>query len=264
MFRIALGAILALPVVAICDDSDSTKALVSLLSKQLKDRETKKRIEAAHELGKLGNKARDAARPLCEACMDSNGKVSVAAIDAMEKIRPDLHKHIVTIVSDSDKGKHIRAFRAFEELKEEAAPVVPLLLAYVSRGSAASATDRDSPCIRAVMCLGAIAPDDTTIMQPLISVCRVHPGSYLANECIFELSKLGEAKPELRKKIMPTLTGALTTPCKISAIQGLARFKSDARDALPQLKKMRFDDNEEVRKAAVGAIEKIEASEARP
>jgi HEAT repeat protein len=262
MFRFVLIVVavsLALGQTAIADDATS-QTVINLLVKQLKDRESKKRAEAAKELGELGDKAKAAARPLCEACMDVNGKVSVAAIDAIEKIRPDLHKHIITIISDPETSKHQRAFDSLARLKEEANPVVPILLVYVSRGASSPTRNAEGSCINCAKCIGAIAPEDPTIRVTLTNISRQHPGSHLTGECLVVLSNLGEAKRELRKKIYPTLLSAIATSCRLQAINGLAKFGADASDALPILKKLRFDGDEAIRNASTEAIRKIEAA----
>jgi HEAT repeat protein len=265
MMRLAIFFTLLLPSALLAQASKSeesdatTKALVSLLTKQLKDRDPKKRSDAAKELGALGAKAREAARPLCEACIDASSRVSVASIDALEKIRPDLHKHLVTILVDSNTTKHEQAFNALAQLKDEANTVTPILLAYLGRASIANHV-YSGPPITCMNCLDAVASDDPTILTPLTRLARQHPGTPLAAHCIYSLSRLGEAQPDLRKKVYPTLTAALATNCRLEAIRGLARLGPDAKDALPLLQKLRFDSEEAVRNAAVAAIEKIQGS----
>src|SRR4051794_11957983 len=99
--RPALALILLCAATALADDADATtKTLVEHLSKQLRDKSTAKRLEAAKELGQLGDKARPAARALCAACLDVNSKVSMAAGDALAKVRPDLHPHVIVLVAE--------------------------------------------------------------------------------------------------------------------------------------------------------------------
>ena len=109
-------------------------------------------------------------------------------------------------------------------------------------------------------CIGAIAPEDPTILVTVTNISRQHPGTGLTGKCLVVLSNLGEAKPELRKKIYPTLISAIASGCRLQAINGLAKFGPDASDALPILKKLRFDGDETIRNASTEAIRKIEAA----
>lgn len=234
---------------------DLAASVVRQLAAQLADRDPKKRLAAAKELQQLGPKARDAARPLCQACMDPAGRVSVAAIEAIEAIRPDLHAHIITIVRDNDGGRRDRAFDLLARLGEDAAPVTPIAVAYLRR---AAADDRNSDCRAATRFLAVVASDDASLLAPLTELARNNPREEVGRDCVMILSKLAQVRPELRKKVFPTLLAYLSTPHVISGINGLARLGSDAKDALPQLRKLRFDSDARVREAAVAAIQSIE------
>jgi HEAT repeat protein len=54
------------------------------------------RIRAAQELAKIGEDAKPAARVLCEAAVDTNVKVATEAVEALQKVWPELHKNVVS------------------------------------------------------------------------------------------------------------------------------------------------------------------------
>jgi HEAT repeat protein len=236
---------------------DTTKALVGVLTKQLKDKDPRKRADAAEELGRLGTAARDAARPLCELCSDGSTRAARAAIDAIEKIRPDLHRHLVAVVVEQDDRRRDVAFSALAALKDEANPATPLVLRYV-RVKAAQFAASDSCPAGAFTCLTAIAADDPAIYSPLVGIIRQYPNSALAGGCLKTLTRLADNRNEFAGKLTPYLISALSGPNKLTAIRCLGSLGPYARDALPQLRKFRFDGSEEIRTAASEALRLVE------
>ncbi len=253
MIRPALVLILVCAAPAPADDQDATtKTLVEHLSKQLKDRSAAKRVEAAKELAQLGEKAKPAARALCAACLDSSGKVSMAAADALAKVRPDLHPHVVVLIVEFPSQNHTKALNALSRIGTDAAPVVPVLLGYIRRYTGNGLAQAPA----AVDCLSAVAGDDELLLGPFLQFYRVHD---LQAAALRALVHLGEAKAETRKRILPTLMAAINDGYRVEAINGLGRFGPHAKDALPVLDKLRFDPAAPVRDAAAAAIAKIQA-----
>src|SRR5260370_19016289 len=58
------------------------------------------RLNGAAGLEKLGTAAKPAARSLCHAMLDKSGKLQVAAANALEKVYPELHAHVVALNAD--------------------------------------------------------------------------------------------------------------------------------------------------------------------
>lgn len=84
------------------------------------------RTRSADEIGRLGEKGRPAARILCQAMLDKQQAVRVAASNALEKVHPDLHPHAVTLAVDNNFENHMRAVNAISSMErgEAAAPII--------------------------------------------------------------------------------------------------------------------------------------------
>src|SRR5688572_21635593 len=68
------------------------------LVKKLKDTKAKVRLEAIEDISKMGEEAAAAAKPLCDAMLDRSPQVAVAALKAIENVRPDLYKPLSAVI----------------------------------------------------------------------------------------------------------------------------------------------------------------------
>src|SRR5262245_9238144 len=101
----ALAALVFLcnAIAARADEKDILKAKVTSLSKQLESGTVTDKIKAAGDLGKIGPDARGAAKALGKAAVDPSAKVSQAALEALEKIWPELYQAAVILLKDKDE-----------------------------------------------------------------------------------------------------------------------------------------------------------------
>src|SRR5262249_23110313 len=77
---------------------------------RLRSGTTEERVKAAEQLAEMGEKALPAARVLCEVALEPSQKVSRAALAALEKIHPDLHKSaFILVVNDEKAANHLKA-----------------------------------------------------------------------------------------------------------------------------------------------------------
>ena len=93
MSTVRVGLVFALfAIVAHHSANASDAPTIEALAKDLKSKDAKVRLQAAEELGKFGPKAADYAKELCDALLDANPMVAKAALKALGRVRPDLHK----------------------------------------------------------------------------------------------------------------------------------------------------------------------------
>lgn len=98
---------------------------VSQLIGQLKDASPVVRIEAAHQLGELGEAAKPAVEPLIALAADADPQVRSAAARAVMKIRPgrEVTRPIVKqLLADSDEAVRMRFLHTLADLGKEVVP----------------------------------------------------------------------------------------------------------------------------------------------
>jgi outer membrane biosynthesis protein TonB/DNA-directed RNA polymerase subunit RPC12/RpoP len=256
------------------------------LVRQLKDKDS--RSAAARELGKLGEKARPAAAALCEALASANDDEHEALLDALEKIRPDLHKHVVTLMVDEDVYNHSNALAAIEKLKRDGAPVVPLLLAYGKRMAeeksfgklknlSGSRSGLLARCIKALRSTSPANPQVIAFLSPLVTYASQDRFSGFADSdvrghAIAALHLAGKEDPKVRKKLVPVFLrgvaaqspyqeGERDVRTALLAMAALGELGPEAKEALPALKKEKLNANKEIREAASAAVAKIDKEE---
>src|SRR5258708_6460764 len=95
---VVLPALFAFAAVLPAADDAADKAVLDPFIKALKPgNKLADRVRAAQELGKLGERAKPAARALCAAAIDESPKTSQAALESLEKVWPELHKQVVLL-----------------------------------------------------------------------------------------------------------------------------------------------------------------------
>jgi HEAT repeat protein len=252
-------------------------AAIARLVKALKSDNARERIRAAEQLGAMREAGRPAARGLCEAALDTREAVRQAALEALEKVHPALHKPVLTLLVDKDHQNQIKASRTIAALQEGGKAAVPVLLAHMellkSRPSWTSLEARED-----IATLVKIAPDEQPVIKVLIELATIRGASDQAYTsriaAVSGLGDIGKSRPEKRKQIVPVLIVALDFPDRfvreehwhdqqvcLAAIQALGNFGPDAKNAIPELKKLKLNPEMRIREAATAAQEKIEKPE---
>jgi HEAT repeat protein len=228
----------------------------------------------------MGERARPAARDLCEAATDASESVRQAALEALEKVHPALHKNVLVLLVDDNSSNHIRASRAVAALGKDGAPAVPVLLAHV-RWNCSTERDPqravfriryfdDDMLVADIGALGTVAPDEPAVVNTLVELTRFTDqfgGGYRVRPAaVGALLEVGKAYPGRRKQLVPALVAALDfrvnerhdeATC-LAALAALGAFGPDAREALPALKKLKLSPRMTVREAAAVALGRIE------
>jgi HEAT repeat protein len=245
------------------------------LVRRLRSENATDRIQAANELASLGEAARPAARALCEAATDD--QVRQAAIEALEKIQPALAKPITTLLVDSQAHNCIAAAEKLAAMGDSASPAIPVLIWHAKNAPIRFPYRENLPLD--IQALTKIGPTDPETVRAIIDHVQ-SPVTRKANlvrdqeERVVALKALGALsrnQGSLRREIVVCLEKALTE-CErennpenyyhidlcLATIRSIAEFGSDAKQAIPLLKRLKLDKDMQVRQAAASALEQIE------
>jgi HEAT repeat protein len=258
--------LVCLPTATLAQDKDKDDVSPDLaaLIKGLRNKQSKIRIKAAEDIGKLGEEAAPAAKPLCNAMMDGSAKVATAALDSLEKVRPDLYKPLSTLVLDSTPAKQLAAVKEIGLMGEKANPAMKLLLARLrtelSRPRSYNQRGLSEMSLAYFAAIRQIKPDDAETVK----LFRVMAGlsdrdSYARLESLIFLEDWAGEDESKRKEVLSLLNVGLDDAvCQLNCIQTAGGYGVLAKDFVPKLKKLKLSSLEQIRDAAGVAADKIE------
>ncbi|MCS6864261.1 MAG: hypothetical protein RMJ56_02905 [Gemmataceae bacterium] len=238
---------------------------IDKLIKALRDKsvEVSSKLRALKLLREKGETAADAATAICDAMLDRSLQVAKAALETLEKVRPDLYTHVSVLVLDQDYGKRLKAIRELGLLGERALPVTNLLLARLR--SELAKDDYSQFASAYFSALRQIKPDseETIKLYKTIASSTSYRDGYYGKsprlEAIEFLVEWAGEETSRRKQLLPLLKSALNDRrCVIPCIRIIGDYGDLAKDFIPILKKFKFSSDEEVRKAAGEALDKLE------
>jgi HEAT repeat protein len=248
------------------------EALVS----QLKEKNPERQVRAAEELRKMGRQAGPTAEAaLCSAAMSDDQGVRNAALGALEQVRPDLYPHIVSILVNDTRGAG-PACAAIGRMKERGRPATEVLLwlaqnslaGWVQGNRAGRRMDRRGDLQSSAIALGEVSAGDPRVV-PLLSQLALSTDDAIAfvrGSAIVALGQIAEAHTSLRGQILEVMVKIADSDMgrlnaledKIAAIGAIGGMESDAKGAVPLLKKLKLHQQERVRSAAAEALDEIE------
>jgi hypothetical protein len=247
------------------------KTELDRLIEQLKTEKTDDRVAAAERLRKMGEKARPAARALCEAIVSSSEPLRRAALEALEKVDPTLYKQVVLLVVDENAYNHVQASNALAAMGAEGAAAVPVLLAHAKKVSATNYLN-ESMLIADIAALAKLGAGESAVVElfkELTKFQKANRGGWQVRPAaINALVAAGKAQPTRRKELVPVLVAATAESPDIfgrhdeatclAAIKALGEFGPDAKAAVPRLKDLKLSSSMMIRDGARAALEKIE------
>lgn len=295
--RLLVIAVIAFwPAVAVAADVDG-------LIKQLSGRDPVTKIAACEEIAAMEKRGLPAGNALCELMVTEKQASDVwqAASDALEKVAPEVHPHVLTILLNGDKRGQARlgAAVAISQQTEQGPAALPVLKRLWSEPS------NNYKQAALLNSLHAIAPKDAEVSRLIMlaargdldkvllgSDCRVIAVRLIAernlkddeiNSALFAALQGGTnrygALPILTKR---ALEGRVD-PAKVAvgcmvmiqaqaknnrdergAIKALMELGAGAKNVLPDLRKLRNHPNGQIRgyiKQAIDAIEQAAAVE---
>lgn len=217
----------------------------------------RERIQAANEAAAMGEKARGAAASLCASAVDGHEDIQVAALTALEKVAPELFKHVRVIVRDSSSSSRQAAVVALGEMGPKARPAWPVVKHELYRPSNVNDSLRT---------LGKIAPDSDAVVA-MLAAHLIHTldkerpeyeQNYQTQAAAEGLGLVAAAEPAKRAKIVAILQKHLDGYGKLGAVKALALCGPEAADVAEQVRELRFDSDGDVVAAADATIKEIE------
>ena len=217
--------------------------------------EDDRRIKVCREIALAGPEAKSLGRTLCRIATDKSAKVRQAAVEAMEKVRPDLGKHLAVLIARDTIRVH-DTLGAIFQMGEQASDLIPVFvfdftLAKAPKGNEKYIADIAGPLAR-------IGGGEEEIVRLLISGYKSQNG-VVRSAVAAALGIVAREHENMRKLVVPALKPALSDPPACAAAATSAKECGyEARELLPALRKVKLARDEAIRKAATEAIDAIE------
>lgn len=199
--------------------------------KLLKNKKPQERLRAVVELGNLKEVARPVAAQVCMVLAgDPIPAVRQGALEALEKIHPELHIPIVVFVVEADAQKHIKATRDVMNLGEQGRAAVPVLLSHIQTAPARFVTKAPALIVADAQALAQIAPDDPVTQKALLELTcfsftppryRADIGGPVRTAAVRVLGELLDKHPDQASAIGPRLI-AMTRNMTDERVRGQA------------------------------------------
>jgi HEAT repeat protein len=238
--------------------AEQLSATMAPLVTALKDKDAKKRLAAAEKLGAMGADAKEARESLVEMMLDSNAAIRIGAADALEKIDPKLHGHVVTIIIGQDKDRAVLGVKLLGADGKAALPV----LAYFFKTNRAN-FGRHHETRTFFDTLVTVGGDDKrvgSIFQDALTGAPPNQNNAYAwsevrtTACEFVNKSKMAAKDKTAALVVATRDAA---SC-LAAVTALGEIGPDAEAAIPTLKQLKQSQNDMLRAAATEALGKID------
>jgi hypothetical protein len=243
--------------------SGADREMVSL-AKQLKSPGVKGRLDAIQAIAAKGEEAASIAGPLCDAILDSSPKVATVAVQAVEKVRPDLYKPLTALMVDRDNHNRLKGAKELGLMGEKAAPTVNVLVSVLRKelaggpGNGGRLTEMQTELFNAIR---QINPDDAAtvkIYKAIAAPANQHAAARA--EGLAFLNRWAGSDLIRRKEILPLVRAGLSEEkhCQIPCIHYVGEYGTLAKDCIPQLKQLKLSSSAAVREAATASLDKIE------
>ena len=229
-------------------------------------------------MAKLGAAAKPAARALCLAATDDNVAIREAALEALEKVQPALAKLVTALVVDPHCSTNYEL--GIANMGDVASPAIPVLIWHAKQKPDFGRQGTDYAAD--VTALAKIGPTDPEAVRAIIDHAQSPVAwTYRPDDFYEELAaltafgELAQNRGRLRQDIVACLVKVLARVADpkdasrhagfgsnnqplFAGLQSIVKYGPDAKEAIPLLKKLKFDEDFTVREAAGAALERIE------
>lgn len=228
------------------------------LAKGLKAKDYKARLAAVEEIGSKGPPAAATATDLCAAMLDSNQRVASAALQALEKVSPDLYRPVSTHLLDQNANQRAKALRDIREMGARAKPFTPVLLARL-KASVIQGVGGDEY----LEALQAVEADDAATVEFMTRLAAPRTTvPALRGPALIFLGNWAAGDEERGRKVLPFVRDGIVPngPVLKTAVKVAGDLGPAARELLPVLRQAKLADDGELRKLATAAVANIEKS----
>ena len=230
---------------------------VTALIKALKGKTTADKVKAAEGLGKLGPEARDATRAICDSVLDPSRKVRNSALNALEKVNPDLHEAVAPLALDENPNNRLDAVERIQKMGANGKPATSLVIA--SYGNPARPTEigsfEEQFKQQAIDTLISVGPEEREVVDALIFWLFSDQDVRMRDRC-------AEVLPQTHtpKRTVPALLKAMSAGIvRLPAVEALGEIGADAKAAVKPLANVMVSDSDAaVRLGAIKALDKID------
>jgi hypothetical protein len=249
-------------------DKSTGDADLDRVVRLLKHSDLRIRKAAADELGKRGDAAKPAARPLCNTIFDPSPIVAKAALQALERVQPDLYKPIAKLAlegypaTDAKAGEQAKGIEELGDMQQKALPTIDVLLVWLKKGDRG---DNSSTALQiSKACLAAIKKikidDDEVIKSYKTLVLSKTAQAPVRVEILNDLDEWAGTDEAKKKQIVPILKSALNdSVLQLASVKIVGRYGPLAKEAIPALKRLKANkNNQEVADAADEALQQID------
>jgi HEAT repeat protein len=257
---------------AAAEKREQARAKVGPLVKGLKARQPAARVRALEAIGEMGEEGVEASEAVILALGDGAPAVQQAALDALEKVNPALHKPVLTILVDRTDAAKARAIMQLGQLGAGAKPALPLLFRLYQAQAGRLEMGLHQPFrITILDALKEIDPDDKRFAGLVLQAMSVTPAAArlsgleglvdvaVRKRAIVIAQELVKDKKLEADRLVKPLVSALNDPyCSLQAISALADLGVEARDAIPALTALKRNPDQATRDAAAEALKKIQ------
>jgi len=248
-------------------DKSTGDADLDKLVRLLQNRDLRIRKAAVDELGKRGEAAKPAARPLCNTIFDPSPVVAKSALQAFEKVQPDLYKPVSKLAlegypaTEKAAGEQAKGIEELGDMQQKALPTIDVLLLWLKKGDRGDNSSAALPISKA--CLAAIKkikPDDDEVIKAFKTlVLSKTAQAPVRVEILNDLDEWAGTDEAKKKQIVPILKSGLNdNALQLASVKVVGRYGALAKELLPTLKKLKQSKNQEIRDAAEEALQQIE------
>jgi HEAT repeat protein len=183
---------------------------------------------------------------LCEALLDVNAKVRLAASEALDTVNPTIRRLVVPVLVDKNLGNRLECILKIGRLGAEGKPALPVLLHFRQQHGGA-------PVVQA---LAAIAPDEEAVTKRFADWLVRDRDEAVRAAVAGALPHMAGGKRYVRT-LMHAAQVDLVDPVRVAAVKALGELGPDAKEAMKLLKAAKTDACAAVREAAEQALERI-------
>jgi hypothetical protein len=241
-------------------DKDKLREVLDPLVKDLKGRNAEKRLAALDKLSELGSQARDAGAEVVEfGILNAPASIREAATATLERIDPEAHRLIMTLILDRDETNRQQAIQGLEALGRKGKSGMPALKYHYLQLTTNDQFGGGSAGL-SLHAMTKIAPDDKGVIDVVCGlVSRPVPIQRTSNlpERSLAIGLLAELKMDSKKKVAVLCSALNDADCRAQAATELGKLGPDAKDAVPLLTKLKLDPDKEVRDVAAAALDQI-------
>lgn len=235
------------------------KGALDDILRELRGKSANAKTKALEQLAGMGEEAKPAAGALIEIILDTPTNSRSKYFETLEKIDSATSKLVTPLLLERDLQRWNETFDMIEAAGEEAKPLIPLLRRMYLLDITGKLTKDLAVAQRVIVALVKIDPEDKIVIQTVLGALSTNNrGPTVVRAKALDVVKDLKADP---KEVVKALISAMNDRiCTLVVIDAIGSMGKEAKEAVPILSKLKFDQNatKELRDAASIAIQTIQ------